>query len=308
MSANSAFPLTGITPATLSAISSNFVQGRLTLTSGSPWAFTNTGLTSTTLYYTPTNGNLIGLYNNIYWIPTVFSEVSIAVPSTTNTMYDCFGCLNGGALTLEAVAWTNDTTRATALALQDGIYVKSGDATRRYLGSFRTNGTTGTVSMDRTGIYVWNYYNRSTIASNISYNSNGGTNYTITSNVGVRQLGGVSTNNSIPYIVGVSSGGIIRAEITGFLLTTATTTGIYTMGFGNNSTSSMNAQSNIMAAAPTTIAGMLITTIGEFPLANIGLRTMYALENCNRSAGTFTITYGEATAASTGTLKITLDC
>ena len=42
------------------------------------------------------------------------------------------------------LAWTNDTTRATALTRQNGILIKSGAPTRRYLGTFRTTSTTTT--------------------------------------------------------------------------------------------------------------------------------------------------------------------
>lgn len=52
-------------------------------------------------------------------------------------------------------------TRATALAVQDGVYVKNGDATRKYLGTFRTTGANPTVTIDnRQKRFVWNYYNR----------------------------------------------------------------------------------------------------------------------------------------------------
>jgi hypothetical protein len=57
------------------------------------------------------------------------------------------------------VAWTNDTTRATDLALQDGVLVKSGDATRRYMGTFYTTSTTQTESSYAKRL-VWNMYNR----------------------------------------------------------------------------------------------------------------------------------------------------
>jgi hypothetical protein len=58
------------------------------------------------------------------------------------------------------VEWTNDTTRATALATQDGVLIKSGDTSRRYLGTFRTTVTTGQCEDSTTRRYVWNYYNR----------------------------------------------------------------------------------------------------------------------------------------------------
>jgi len=56
--------------------------------------------------------------------------------------------------------WTDDTTRATALTTQDGIYVKNGDATRRYLGTIRITATTGQCEDSALNRLVWNYYNQ----------------------------------------------------------------------------------------------------------------------------------------------------
>jgi hypothetical protein len=53
-----------------------------------------------------------------------------------------------------------NTSRATALALQDGIYVKSGTPTWRYLGTIRTTATAGQCEDSDTKRFVWNYYNR----------------------------------------------------------------------------------------------------------------------------------------------------
>ena len=44
--------------------------------------------------------------------------------------------------------------------MQDGVYVKSGDATRRYLGTIRITGTTGQTEDSATKRYVWNNDNR----------------------------------------------------------------------------------------------------------------------------------------------------
>lgn len=135
------------------------VEGRLTLTSGT--AVTNSDVTAaTTLYYTPYKGNRISLYDGSNWKLYTFAETSIAVPATTSQMYDVFVYDNAGTRTLELTAWTNDTTRATALVLQDGVYVKSGATTRLYLGSFRTTTVSGQTEDSETKRYVWNYYNR----------------------------------------------------------------------------------------------------------------------------------------------------
>jgi hypothetical protein len=82
-----------------------------------------------------------------------FSEVSASLSGLTpNTNYDVLGYNNSGTLALDLVAWTNGTTRATALARQDGVLVKSGATTRRYLGTLRTTGTTGQTEFSFGGI------------------------------------------------------------------------------------------------------------------------------------------------------------
>lgn len=135
---------------------------RLTLTTGVP--VTTADVTAaTTLYCTPAGrGNRIALYDSAGVATIAMSaELSIAVPATTSQMYDVFAYGNAGVATLELLAWTNDTTRATAIVLTTtGTYTKSGDLTRRYLGSFRTTAVSGQTEDSVAKRYVWNYYNR----------------------------------------------------------------------------------------------------------------------------------------------------
>lgn len=133
---------------------------RLTLTSGTP-VTTSDVTAATTLYFTPYKGSLISLYDGTsIWATISSAEMSIAVPATTSQMYDVFCYNNSGVPTLELLAWTNDTARATALVLQNGVYVKSGATTRRYVGSFRTTGVSGQTEDSNAKRYVWNMYNR----------------------------------------------------------------------------------------------------------------------------------------------------
>lgn len=111
---------------------------RLTLTSGTPVMTVDT--TGTTLYMTPYRGNRLALWNTTesIWEVFAFAEQSIALSGlTAGRNYDVFGYLNAGAFTFDLVAWTNDTTRATAIAYQDGVPVKTGALERRLIGSFR---------------------------------------------------------------------------------------------------------------------------------------------------------------------------
>lgn len=134
-------------------------HGRLTLTSGT--AVTTADVTAaTTVYFTPHNGFGIGLYNGSGWDWVTFTERSVAVPSTTVTPFDVFAYNNAGTVTLETLDWTNDTTRATNLTTQNGVYVKSGDATRRYLGTGRTTAVSGQTEDSKSKRYLWNACNR----------------------------------------------------------------------------------------------------------------------------------------------------
>lgn len=141
--------------------------GRLTLTSGVP--VTTSDVTgATTVYYTPYNGNAISLWDGNRWADIIFAEVSLALGTLTNGVcYDVFGFLSAGTLNTELLAWMNNTTRATAITLQDGRYCKSGNKTRLYLGTFITTSTTttedsgGGITTQVGGIRgVWNMYNR----------------------------------------------------------------------------------------------------------------------------------------------------
>lgn len=134
-------------------------QARITLTTATPITV-NDVTAATTVYYTPYNGNTVALYTGSLWVFYALTELSIAVPATTSTMYDLFLDYNDGTPVLAALAWTNDTTRATALTLQDNIYVKTGDTQQRYVGSFRTTGVSGQTEDSAANRFVYNAYNQ----------------------------------------------------------------------------------------------------------------------------------------------------
>ena len=136
-----------------------FSGGRLTLTSNTP--ITTSDVTSaTTIYYTPYNGDRISLYDGTNWATYTFTQLSLALGTLTSGLnYDVFMYNNSGTLTLELAAWTNDTTRTTALVLTNGVYLKTGALTRRYLGTIRTTSTT-TTEDSITKKFVWNFNNR----------------------------------------------------------------------------------------------------------------------------------------------------
>lgn len=133
-------------------------QARLTLTTALP--VTTADVTAAgTLYWTPYKGNSVALYYNSAWYKFALTEKSLALTLTSGSVYDVFGYFTGTAPAIETLVWTNTTTRATALTTQDGVLVKSGDATRRYLGTIVASGT-NTTEDSISKRYVYNYYNR----------------------------------------------------------------------------------------------------------------------------------------------------
>jgi hypothetical protein len=140
------------------AATAQIFQARLTLTSATP--VTTSDVTGAgTLYLTPYKGNKIAVYNGTRWKLMALTEISLAITATSGSVYDVFVYDNSGTLTLETLVWTNTTTRATALAYQDGVLCKTGALTRRYVGTFVAYDTNQiTDSVVERGL--WNFYNQ----------------------------------------------------------------------------------------------------------------------------------------------------
>jgi hypothetical protein len=141
---------------------------RLTLTTGTP-VTTADVLTATTIFCTPYKGAQIALFDGVStWNVRASAEFSLALGTLTSGLpYDVFCFDNATVPTLEFLAWTSTTARATALVYQDGVLVKSGATTRRYLGTFYTKSTTqtadsggGTTTQVGGQRFLYNYYNR----------------------------------------------------------------------------------------------------------------------------------------------------
>jgi hypothetical protein len=133
----------GVKNAGTPAIDPSINDFRLSGVSGTP-VMTADSTTLSTIFLAQYKGNRIALYDGANWqLLTPLSEVSLAVSGrTTDLPFDIFAFLSGGAVTLEFLNWTNSTTRATGLTRVDGIWTKTGDPTRRYLGSCRARSAT----------------------------------------------------------------------------------------------------------------------------------------------------------------------
>ena len=143
------------------AIASTLAGGRLTLETGV--AVSSSDQTAkTTIYYTPYIHSLIGLYDttNLIWTAHPFTERSLALGTlVSGKNYDVFAVLTSGAVAIEALVWTSDSARATALVAVDGVLCKTGDTSRRYVGTFRTTTTTTTEDSEAKR-FVYNANNK----------------------------------------------------------------------------------------------------------------------------------------------------
>lgn len=261
------------------------VCGRLTLSTGTP-VTTSDVTAATTLYFALYRGNQIALYTGSAWATFAIAELSIAVPSTTNTLYDVFVDYNAGTPQLALTAWTNDTTRATALTKQDGVLVKTGATGQRYVGSFRTTGSSGQTEDSVTKRYVWNYYNR-TLRQLLKTDATANWDYTTAT---IRQANNAAANQ-VDVVIGV------QEALLDLSLQAAAknTTGVsFAGGIGEDSTSTFAVGGH---ASGSTISPY---TANLRKLPAIG-RHVYSWNEWSAAAGTTTFygTQGDSTPANT---------
>lgn len=114
-----------LTPSNLAAIGLALpVHGRLTLTTATP-VLTSNVTTATTIYFTPYLGDRISLYTGSFWKPYIFTEISIAVPSTIYRLFDIYIYDNSGTITLEVVNWNQSTAAITGATNATPIVITS---------------------------------------------------------------------------------------------------------------------------------------------------------------------------------------
>lgn len=210
-------------------------QGRLTTESGVPVS-TSDRTSQGTIYFTPYNGNVVSLYDGTRWKAYPFTERSLALTVTSGSTYDVFLYDNAGTLTLElSGAWTNDTTRADSLALQDGVPVKSGATTRRWLGTITASGSNVTED-SAAKRYVWNRYNQVRLSLRNATETTDSWPYSTDT---FRQAN-ANAANQLDYVTG-DAATLVEARVLGSAF--SATTGIRaTVGVGIDSTTVNSAQ------------------------------------------------------------------
>ena len=271
------------------AATAQIFQARLTGTSGSPVADTST---IATIYLTPYKGNKIAVYTGSRWKLMALTEISLALTATSGLPYDVWVYDNAGTLTLETTAWTNTTTRATAITFQNGVYCKSGTLTRRYVGTFYATASNQTDD-SVTKRCLFNYYNRVKRPMRVRESTNSWGYTTLT----WRQANG-ATANKLEYVVGV---GEDSAEFTLIASSSNTSGGVdRSASIGFDSTTSGPGSTSVVSVAITGSANEIVqhSAFGSL-YGSIGYH--YASWNEISEATGTTTWYGDTNAGSVDT-------
>jgi len=216
--------------------------------------------TNATLYYLPYVGNLVAIYDGSSWVAREFTSPSLDVSAlVAGQVYDVFAAWNGTAVTLEAVAWSNHGAgtgaRATAIVQQDGVWVRTDDATRRLLGSICTVNDSGVKARDLSpDRYVSNVQNR-VLRKSSKQEATATWDYTTAT---WREANGAA--NRISFVTCLSQD--IEAQVLGMALNSGTPSTARSVGLGLNSTSVNSAQAMQCgqgAGAPGTSANLAAT-------------------------------------------------
>lgn len=91
------------------------------------------------------------------------------ITSASGSSLTLEGSAGNGAYTSGGTIYKLNNTRTTALTLQDGVLVKTGATTRRYLGTGMTGGTSGQMDDAILKRMLYNYYHRLPRACVVSY-------------------------------------------------------------------------------------------------------------------------------------------
>lgn len=265
------------------------VNGRLTVSTATPLPTTNVTAAST-IYFTPCGGNQIRLYDGTQWVYRTFTEASLSLSGlTSGRVYDVFGYWTGSDLALDlGTVWTNSTTRATDLGTQDGWEVKSGDATRLYLGSIYTTGAT-TTEFTVGNAAVFNRYNPMDVKLKAIESTDSWT-YASTT---IRQVRGFA-GNKICVLNGLAKSGM-KVNLRLDLLSLGNV--LYFTGIGYDSTTASIADISTPSHASGTLPLQAWSEVEHY--TGLGYHEYPMLEWCG-SATTKTI-YGDAGRTDGGT-------
>ncbi len=276
---------------------------RLSLTSGKP--VSTDGTTSSTIYLTPYVSGTIEVYYNGRWKLIRSSEISLSLTSlglSNNTNYDIFVYWNNelSRIALELYPWTGDTSRTLPLERKDGVLVKGGDYTRRYVGTCRTVSTTQ-VTDSVTKRFLWNHYNRLDRAVSVVDSTNTWT-FIAANLVSMWQgANGATGSNKVEYVTGDPDSQVpivFRAQGMTHGANSLAATFVAAAGIGTFATGTNNAQ--LYGCQPQSLTLYTPSFADLITNATMGHQTVYWLDGSNSSGVFGYIGDNGTTSAQTG--------
>ena len=263
---------------------------RISLTTGVP-VTTSDVFAATNVYVVPYNGTQVSLFDgSATWTTLASAGVTLALGSSPpNTNYDIFLYNNSGVVAVESNPWLSDTARASALVYQDGVLVKPGATTRRYIGTIRTSAM-GQCEDSAAKRYCWSYYGR---ARRQMKAVEATANWTYSTNT-YRQANGAAANQ-LDFIIGWDQD-IVYAQSSNQATNSTATNRTVTAGIGLDSTTVNSAQvyMNQNVTSNTQVAPIFAIYAGN---VGIGRHTLVWLE---KGAGTDTQTWYGANGDANG--------
>lgn len=273
---------------------------RPTLQSGVSLSVTDqTGKTN--VYLTPHRSQHISLYFSSAWVDISTAELTLALGTlTSGKNYDVWcSTSDGTTATLSfSAAWTSDTARADALGTQDGVRVKSGDATKRYVATIRTTSTT-TTEDSALKRFLYSPDNQETRSLQMACD---GTSHNYST--ATFQAANANSANCVSYVRGLDEG-VVR--LTGSYFATAGATVTASTGIGIDSStvnSALDGGTNINAAVGGSLYAHYAGNGG-----GLGYHTAILLEKANTGTTTtwytnFVATSIQITAGIVGTVQM----
>jgi hypothetical protein len=233
-------------------------------------------------------GDVVGIAG-MTGLTSLNSKLWTITAVTTNTF--TLGSSVGNGTYTSGGTWykVSGATRATALTTQNGRYVKSGDATRLYLGTGCTNGTSGQSDWTLTRRWLYNWYNREIIKVRVAESAGA---YSYSSSTW-RQAN-ASQANQIEVLLGIESW--VQLQRTGYVDTTNSSGNSITafgIGFDTTTGNSSDGEGRVGASGSgaTSDQGSANAAID---IAMVGLHIFTMMER--RQSGSVTPNLGGAAA------------
>jgi hypothetical protein len=246
-------------------------------------AVTSGDLTSqSTLYLVPYNGDSISLYDGTNWGLFTISGTSVSASTASlasGSIYDVYCYSNAGVPALEfSTAWTGGiTSRADAIQYINGIPLKSGTLTRRFVGTVWARNS-GTIDDGRQYRGVWNWDNR--VTRPMDFTEATAHTYNVSGSLNSRPWNGAS-GNALYWIQGIGGIAANASMFTNFRKSAGAATAYAVLNFRTN----INATPWNLQQSTVKTVNEAKTTAGAIQ-SLLGLNWVYAEETVNAS-GTF---------------------